>query len=87
MGDYVQAKREEIVVPAQCAEFVDAAVLRLTYLYPSVSFSKREGVLAAVFEDELDAHDLRKQMAHTLYREKIYQETLELRRRALRALY
>lgn len=73
-------------VPQQLLPFVGTALTRLTYLFPRVSFAATDTALTAEVGEDIDASELRREMAHTLYREKIYQETLDMRRQLIRAL-
>lgn len=73
-------------VPQELLPFVGTALTRLTYLFPHVAFATTDAALTAEVGDGIDASELRREMAHTLYREKIYQETLDMRRQLIRAL-
>lgn len=71
--------QETIEVPQNFQCFVESALIRLQVQYPSLRFSA-SGQGVAVEElppDMLD--DLRKNVLHAIYREKIYSETLPLR--------
>ncbi|MER8640398.1 hypothetical protein NKJ81_31450 [Mesorhizobium sp. M0018] len=75
-----------IEIPQDFQRFAEGALIRLQVQYPSLRFSA-SGQGVAVEElppDRLD--DLRKNVLHAIYREKIYSETLPLRQALIRAV-
>ncbi|WP_112098756.1 hypothetical protein [Mesorhizobium hawassense] len=68
-----------IEIPQDFQCFVEGALIRLQVQYPSLRFSaSSHGVeVEELPPDRLD--DLRKNVLHAIYREKIYSETLPLR--------
>jgi len=77
-GNSTPASRIE--VPEIYANYVDAALLRLGSLYPEFVFHRCdndiliEGVCGQLLTN------VRRDVLHTVYREKIYTETLSMRR-------
>ena len=78
-----------VPVPPGFTAYVEATLVRLGYLYPDVawSFDPDAGSLAAEFNEE--AHcggTLIKEASYQLYREKIFQDTLEIRGKIYEAI-
>ncbi|RUW77267.1 MULTISPECIES: hypothetical protein [unclassified Mesorhizobium] len=75
-----------IDIPQSFRSFVEGALLRVQTQYPALRFrATAAGIeIASVTLDDLD--DLRKNVLHTVYREKIYAETLPLRRALIDAV-
>ena len=67
-------------VPALLMPYVDAALARLNYLYSHVDFACKAGFVCVSHAEKLDLPSLKSEVAHALYREKILQDTLPLRR-------
>ena len=71
-----------IEIPKAYTDYADSALVRVGYLYPNVKL-RSEG---ASVEAELPGGDedleesVRRDLLHQLYREKIYQETLPIRK-------
>jgi hypothetical protein len=61
------------------AEFAAIAITRLSYLFPAIRFSKSDSAIVAESDDKLPA-TIGQEIAYALYREKIYCNTLEIRR-------
>jgi len=59
---------------------LNAAKIRLSYLYPKINFSvnKKSIIAEGLIEDE---ESLLKEINYIAYREKIYQENLDLRKK------
>lgn len=79
MGEARSLGRATIEIPQGFQRFVEGALMRLQVQYPSLRFSaSSQGVaVEEIPPDRLD--DLRKNVLHAIYREKIYLETLPLR--------
>ena len=60
--------------------YLDAALTRLRYLYPNVTFTPSATGIDAVGHSDTDSEALVRDVQHALYREKIYAETLPMRR-------
>ncbi|MBZ9775977.1 hypothetical protein [Mesorhizobium sp. CO1-1-8] len=85
MGERNQ-ERVTIEIPQNFRSFVNGALLRVQAQYPSLRFSvSPEGIeVASLPLDHLE--DVRKSILHTVYREKIYVETLPLRQALITAV-
>ncbi len=66
--------------------YAEAAVLRLQILYPDVSFSLDGNKITVREIDEQSVSAFRSAMPHQIYREKIFCETLSLRKALLSAV-
>lgn len=79
-------ERITIEIPQSFRSFVEGALLRVQAQYPSLGFSvSSEGIeIASLPPDHLDK--VRKSILHTVYREKIYVETLPLRQALINAV-
>lgn len=73
----------EISVPEGFAQYMDAAIIRLQYLFPKIVF-QIEGQSITVENCPHDVAELRKEISYALYREKIYAENIEIRRELFR---
>ena len=62
------------------ADILDAAKIRLSYLYPSINFSieKKTIIAEGLIENK---ETLLKEINYTVYREKIYKENIEVRKK------
>lgn len=78
--------RTVIPVSPSFRPYVDAAVLRLAYLLPDVVLEVGDDSIMATHSSEQDGVSVRRDVTHCLYREKIYQETLSMRRDLVAAL-
>lgn len=85
MGNCVLEKAT-IDIPQSFRRFVEGALLRVQIQYPALRFQVApNGIeVAALPADHLD--DLRKNVLHAVYREKIYAETLPLRQALIDAV-
>jgi hypothetical protein len=79
-------ERVTVEIPQNFRSFVDGALLRLQAQYPSLRFlATATGIEVASFPaGEFD--DLRKNILHAVYRERIYVETLPLRKALIGAV-
>lgn len=75
-----------IPIPEPFRAHVDAAVTRLGYLYPTAQFTAADGAIDVQFFGEVDLVVLRRDAHHTLYREKIYADTLGMRTALIEAV-
>ena len=62
--------------------YLDEALLRFAYLHPEVPTERGQGFVEIGSEDPAVAASLR----HTIYRQKIFRETFELRRSVIESL-
>ena len=70
-------------VPESLRDGIDISLARLGYLHPNVEFSYEPGscnIQIELKETDLDEDELRKDVLYQLYREKINQDTLPIRR-------
>jgi hypothetical protein len=75
-----------IDIPYTLHRFVDGALLRLQSQYPNLDFRASSTGIEVASTAALDLSDLRKQISYAVYREKIYVETLPLRRSLIEAV-
>lgn len=73
----------EFKIPGEFAEHSDKVLVRLSYLHPELSFEKDPiGIKVnsdnSLTEDEIQ--QLKQNIYHQFYRERIFQETLPIRR-------
>ena len=72
-----------IGVPSGFLEYQQAACIRLGYLFPELVFcGTKEGVMVDYPEDIASPSEaeVRKEILHQLYRERVYTETLSIRK-------
>jgi len=72
-----------IVIPNSFKKYIDPTVVRFEYLYPKlvIKFENSE-IIFSNFEDEkLNFDEIKKEFFHQLYKEKIYSDTLEIRKK------
>jgi hypothetical protein len=74
-----------VPVPPAFLPYVEAAVLRFSYLKPAVTI-EHGGSTVTLSDDRTDAAALKRDFLHLVYRERIYAETLELRKELHRSL-
>jgi hypothetical protein len=74
-----------VSIPSAFLPYVDAAVLRFSYLNPALLVE--QGVSTVTLSDDCtDTAALKRDFLHLVYRERIYAETLELRKELHRSL-
>lgn len=76
-------------IPSAFIAHIDPLLARLRYLYPNVlwSFDTRSKALSASFDSEAySSETLAKEASFQLYREKIYHDTLDIRRKLYEAI-
>ena len=72
-----------IKIPKSFENYLDAAIVRATYLYPNLEITKSEksDSLAIISENgNFDRHKFQKDFLNILYRERIYSDTLAIRK-------
>lgn len=77
-------RQYRIQVPPGYLQYVEAAIIRLCYLRPQWSFCYRN--CAVEVEADVPLADVTRELMHAIYREKVYTETLPLRRELLAML-
>lgn len=78
------SSRFTIDLSAEVLPYAAAAIARLRYLRPSWTFVERDGVIEV--GADASSQDVGREVFHAIYREKIYTETLALRRDLLAML-
>lgn len=68
-----------INVPEKFGKFIDAALMRFGYLYPDVPIKLKDGEIF-ITSNEIEFFKLKQEILHLIYKEKIYEETLEIRK-------
>jgi hypothetical protein len=74
-----------VTVDEPFRSFVETALARLRYLYPDAEFDLCEGGILVTVRGGA-AHTIARDVSFILYREKIYAETLPLRRALVEAV-
>lgn len=67
-------------VPDIFVPYVDSALTRLTYLHEGIGFIFEDGFIWAKAAGEIESVELKSDIAHALYREKIFQESMPMRK-------
>jgi len=73
-------------IPPGFQDYLDGTLVRLQTLFPSFRFSKTEGAIMVIGPDSVTEDQLRRSILHTIYREKIYVETLGMRQALVEAV-
>ncbi|WP_095081609.1 hypothetical protein [Mesorhizobium sophorae] len=78
MTKFPKATESEFVVeiPPQFEKYADAAMLRVQALYPNCRLAWKGGTISIGSSGGIAEDQLRKDILHAVYREKIYAETL-----------
>lgn len=79
MGDHSEKQRCEIAVAPDFQTHVNDAIARFSYLHPSIDVEVGSQVIILFTDAADDVGDLVRDLQFTLYRQKIYAETLPLR--------
>ena len=67
-------------IPEAFTGLIDNAILRLNYLYPDLQFSVQGSVINV--QGEIDSvEQLKKEITYLIYREKVYEEYLPIRKK------
>jgi len=74
-----------IQIPKKFEPYLDAALVRFQYLYPETIVSLSALELTLTNEASLETK-LKEEFLHLLYKEKIYSETLDIRRSLYQAI-
>jgi len=78
-----------VSVPSVCVAYVESLLVRLGYLYPDVVWSFDPGTSDIIVRYDPEAYSretLMREAAFQLYREKIYHDTLDIRRKIYKAV-
>ena len=81
-----QARSLRAEVPIVFLPYVDAAFLRLQVVFPHLSFTRSEDVILVSEIDAAEQIKLRGELSHQIYRERIFSETLAMRKSLLSAV-
>lgn len=80
MGDRSERRRYRMTVGPEFRAYVDDAMSRFSYLHPSVEIEVGAEAVTLVVDANADLADLARDFQFALYRQKIYAETLPLRK-------
>ena len=72
-----------IAIPGSFRGYVDAAIVRASYLFPKLTICAAEESLSvdiSGMDESMDLEQIKKEFFNVLYRERIYSETLLIRR-------
>jgi hypothetical protein len=72
-----------ITIPESYKDYIDATIVRASYLFPSVTISISSKPLSfkiSGIENAQDFESFKKDFFNILYRERIYSETLSIRK-------
>ena len=75
-----------VVIAPVFVEYLAAAAARLQVLFPHAVLDCQSDVVRAGSVSAEEAIRLRRDLLHLLYREKVYAETLDMRRALIRAV-
>ncbi|RTM10590.1 MAG: hypothetical protein EKK31_02210 [Hyphomicrobiales bacterium] len=75
-----------VEIPQSFSDFVEGALLRIQARYPDLRFRVTDAGLEVNGVPVAEVDQLRKQVFHAVYREKIYIETLPLRHKLIEAV-
>lgn len=80
MGDRSERHRHSVTVGPEFRVYINDAMSRFSYLHPSVEIEIGARAVTLVVDADADLADLVRDFQFTLYRQKIYAETLPLRK-------
>jgi hypothetical protein len=69
-----------IAVPEGFDKHIPASIVRLTYLYPSCEFTAQNNEVIVRMKNDGLSEEIKREVMHQIYRERIYSETLSIRR-------
>ena len=72
-----------ITIPNSFSGYIDASIVRASYLFPDFKICLSEepcSVDISGFKESMDLENIKKEFLNILYRERIYSETLPIRR-------
>ncbi len=75
-----------VTIEPPFATYANAAATRLRYLFPTITFEVEGDGIRVDGPCEIDEAALQQEIHYALYREKIYAETLSLRRSLIEAV-
>lgn len=69
----------EFEIPKVFLAYTDAAIVRMGYLFPQARISLNDATVCITVDSD-QGQDLMQEFLHLIYREKIYEETLDIRK-------
>ena len=72
-----------ITIPDSFIDYVEAAIVRASYLFPELTIcAVKESMKVDIsgLNESMDSEQIKKEFLNILYRERIYSETLPIRR-------
>jgi hypothetical protein len=72
-----------ITIPDSFKSYVDVAIVRASYLFPELTIcigKDSSSINISGLDETMDLGDIKKEFMHILYRERIYSETLAIRK-------
>ena len=70
----------EISVEQEFQEYINAALLRLGYIYPHLEFSVSRCTISVKGNlSQVDKNEIKREVLYQIYREKIFNQTLPMR--------
>ncbi len=70
-------------IPEQFSSQIDSATIRLSYLFPEIVFSRSKSEIIVSTNKQLAEEsivEIRRNVFHQLYKEKVYLDTLSIRK-------
>ena len=77
---------QTLALPENFKAYLDATLVRFQYLYPEASISITGSDIQISAAQNVSNTDLKQEFLHLLYKEKIYAETLEIRKSLYQAI-
>lgn len=75
-----------VEVPPRFLEYLDVALVRLHALFADYRFSRTDCTIHVHGSESLSQDQVRRTILYTVYREKIYAETLDMRQALIEAV-
>ncbi|MEO9340437.1 hypothetical protein ABFT80_23790 [Mesorhizobium sp. SB112] len=75
-----------VEIPPQFETYTAAALLRVQCLFPALRFAQNQNGVKVYGSTIADEESFRRTLLHAVYREKIYAETLSMRRDLISAV-
>jgi hypothetical protein len=72
-----------ITIPESFKSYIDASIVRASYLFPELKITMSEepsSVEISGLDESMDLENIEKEFFNILYKERIYSETLPIRR-------
>lgn len=69
-----------VEIPQEFSAYISAAVIRLSYLFPECEFVVSGNVISFIPCASYSVSEISSEVMHQIYRERIYSETLSIRR-------